>query len=119
MGSGTMMTTLSLMVLFPIHIWITFSLLRNGIPKLFTRLGVGVVISLLGVTSLLIIDVVGHSQKTTNTAIHTRCMFQVCVLDDGNATLSYSTLNMHWTVLIAPNLYTSHDWSSADDHYNI
>ena len=110
MASGTMMTILSTVILFPTHIWITFSLLRNRIPKLFTRLGVGAVISLLGVTSLLIIDVVGHSQNmslTINTANHTQCMFQVFGIHNASLsayTLSYPTLNLHWAVLIAPNL---------------
>ena len=93
MGSNTMMTILSTVILFPIHIWITFSLLRNKMPKLFTRLGVGAVISLLGVTSLLIIDVVGHSKNTTNTANHTQSMFQV---DTHNTILSP----------IQPSIYT-------------
>ena len=94
-GSGTMMTILSIAIQFPIYIWI---ILRNMIPKLFTR---------LGVTSLLIIDVVGHSQDMTNIANHTQCLFQVNVPDTHNATLSdytvsYPALNMHWAVLIAP-----------------
>ena len=91
--------------LFPIYIWITFSLLRNRVPKVFTRLGVGSIISLLGVTSLLIIDVVGHSRNMTrNTANHTQCMFQVLNVPDIHNTLSYPTLNLHWTVLLAPSL---------------
>ena len=44
MGSGTMMTIFLIVFLFPIYIWITFSLLHNRVPKVFTRLGVGSII---------------------------------------------------------------------------
>ena len=60
-------------------------------------------ICLLGVMSLLIIDVVGHSMNKVNITNHARCMFQVNIIDNGKL-LSYPTLNMHWAVLIPPNL---------------
>ena len=98
--SGALTTIISTVILFPAHIWITFSVLHNRLPKVFTRLGVGVVISLLGVASLSIIDVVGHS-LTNNIVNHTQCMFQITVYD--NNTLLYPALNMHWAVLIPPS----------------
>ena len=65
-------------LLFPLYIWIVFSLLRKKIPKLFLRLGVGIVICILGVVSLLIIDVVGHSvNKAAMKQTNTQCMFRV------------------------------------------
>ena len=78
LGSGAMMTILSTVILFPFHIWINFFVLHNRLPKVFTRLGVGVVICLLGVASLSIIDVVGHS-LTNNIVNDTQCMFQLTV----------------------------------------
>ena len=82
--------------------WITFSLPCLKIRKIFVRLLIGITIFLLGIISLLIIDVVGHSLelKTSN---QTQCMFHI------NKTLnttvmSYSSLHMHWSVLILPTI---------------
>ena len=51
MATGSMKALMSTVITFPTYIWIVFSLLRKKMPKLFTRLGVGIVISLLGVIS--------------------------------------------------------------------
>ena len=68
---------------------------------MFTRLFVGAVLCLLGVTSLLIIDVTWHSLKVANVTNHTQCMFQLHKLT--NMMISYPSLNMHWSVLIPPS----------------
>ena len=96
------MTVFSSIFLFPAYIWIIFTLFHKRIPRIFTRLGIGIIISLLGVTSLLMIDVVGHALKKSG-ANHTQCMFQVTLTQNG--TLVYPSLNMHWTVLILPSLF--------------
>ena len=102
--SGSILKNLiSIIFLFPLYIWIVFSLLHKKIPKLFHRLGVGIVISLLGVVSLLIIDVVGHSVNKAAITNHTQCMFQV-TFTENRTSLNYPTLNLHWSVLIPPNL---------------
>ena len=64
---------------------------------------IGVVVGFLGVASLFIIDVVGHSMKTsrTNVSNHSQCMFQ---MHRSGSMLTYPSLNMHWSVLIPPNL---------------
>ena len=91
---------------FPLYIWIVFFILRRNRPRIFTRLGTGVVLSLLGVISMLIIDMIGHSQtgngieQSHNTV--TQCMFQIYKY---NYTLEYNPLNMHWSVFIAPSFF--------------
>ena len=97
-------SVLSIIFLFPAYIWVVFSLLHKKIPKLFFRLGVGIVMSLLGVMSLLIIDVVGHSVNKAANTNHTQCMFQVSFVSENRTYLKYPTLNLHWSVLIPPNL---------------
>ena len=57
----------------------------------------------MGVASLLIIDVVGHSINKVDTTNHTQCMFQVRRTPN-NGTYIRPTLNMHWSVLILPDL---------------
>ena len=104
LGSGGVKDITSTMFLFPVYIWIIFSLLHKIVPKLFPRLGIGIVICLLGVVSLLIIDTVGHSMYREANTNHTQCMFQMS-LTTRNKTITYPTLNMHWAVLIPPNLF--------------
>ena len=100
-GSGSLMTILSTLILFPIYIWTTFSTLCKKLKKSFTRMLVGVILCLLGVASLLITDVVGHLLKQSNISNHTQCMFQV---HRTRGAISYPALNMHWSVLIPPTL---------------
>ena len=100
----TMMAVFSNFVWFPIYLWIVFSLFRNRMPRIFTRLAIGIVVSLLGVTSLLVIDVVGHASNFNRSANQTQCMFQATRTNDRNVTLSYPALNMHWAVLVVPSL---------------
>ena len=77
-------------------------------PKVFTRIGVGIVISLLGMASLLLTDITGHILNKTNAVNHTQCMFRTMYLYEINNTiLDYPHLNMHWAVLIAPSLCLS------------
>ena len=91
---------------FPFYIWIIFFILRRNRPRIFTRLGTGVVLSLLGVISMLIIDMVGHSQtgngieQSHNTV--TQCMFQIYKY---NYTVEYNPLHVHWSVFIAPSFF--------------
>ena len=75
------LTALFTNILFPFYIWIIFSLLRHKMPKIFTRLGIGVILCLLGVVSMLIINMVGHSlagngtEQTKFNDTVTQCMF--------------------------------------------
>ena len=101
MAIGGMKNLMSTIIIFPTYIWIVFSLLHKNIPKLFTRLGIGIAISLLGVISLLIIDLVGHSMNRGNATNNTQCMFHVT---PRNQPLPFPTLNMHWAVLIPPTI---------------
>ena len=108
MGSGGMKDTIATVAVFPLYILLIFSLLRKRLPKLFTRLGVGIVLCLLGVVSLLIIDVVGHSMAThdgdslLSNSSQSECMFQIS--PRYVSTYDHSKLNMSWTVLILPSL---------------
>ena len=96
------MTILSTVILFPVYIWITFYALTKKLKSIFARLQFGGTVCLLGIFTLLIIDVVGHSLKHTDMiANHTQCVFQVHIT---NTTISHPALNMHWSVLIPPSL---------------
>ena len=102
---GAMMAVFSNLVWFPMYIWIIFNWFHNRMPRIFTRLGIGIVVCLLGVTSMLIIDVAGHALNINRAFNHTQCMFQVTQSNNFNAILSYSSLDMHWGVLLVPSLF--------------
>ena len=103
-ASGSLMNILCTFVFFPMYIWISFTLVCKKVQKLFTRLIVGALIGLLGVTSLLTIDMVGHSLKQHRDASNetlSQCMFQFYRT---NSTVMYPALNLHWSVLTAPSV---------------
>ena len=91
-------------ILFSFYIWYIFSHLRKRIPKMLLRLMAGIILSLLGVISMLITDAVGHSvvSKNTSTNVTVQCMFQVTTF---NYTNDHQPLNMHWYVLIPPSVF--------------
>ena len=99
------MYTLSTLIVFPMYIYFTFSMLRKKVQKLIARILIGSVLCFVGVACLLIIDLVGHSFNHTVTAVsnHSQCMFQVYMKMNG--TLQYAALDMHWSVLIPPSLF--------------
>ena len=103
-ASGVFMIVMSAILLFPFYMWMIFCHLRNRMPKVFTRMGVGIVLSLIGVASMVIIDVAGHSLNRTGDVNQTQCMFQFYTYDR-HAFSSYPVLNMHWAVLIVPSLF--------------
>ena len=62
-GTGALMSIMSMLVLFPAYICITFTILRKRVQSIFIRMSLGAILCLLGVASLLIIDITGHSLK--------------------------------------------------------
>ena len=103
--SNSMVWLLSSLV-FPLYIWFIFSFLRNRMPKILIRLSVGILLLFLGVVNMLIVDAVGHSvhlntDSPNTTVSHDLCMFRA---RSHNGYLHYPTLNLHWSVLIPPNI---------------
>ncbi len=96
-GSGNLMF-MSTLAIFPLYIWIA---LRTRFKKLFTRIKIGIIFCLLGVIALLIIDIVGHSMQHAHG--QSQCVFQFYMLNTSE--LVYPDLNLHWSVLIPPNLF--------------
>ena len=103
--SNSMVWLISTLV-FPLYIWLIFLFLRKRMPRILIRLGVGTILLFLGVVSMLIVDVVGHSmhritESLNSTVSHDQCMFHA---RSQYGYLHYPTLNLHWSVLIPPNL---------------
>ena len=98
------LTALLATILLPLYIWCMFSVLRKKLPKILIRLKIGIGLCLLGVISMLITDVVGHSVNTYESVNKTesQCVFKVT---KHNYTIEYQPLNMHWSVLILPSVF--------------
>ena len=87
--------------LYPFYIWFIFSVLRRCIPMIFIQLGLAISLSLLGVLSMLSIDLVGHYKNNQghSSGNSTMCMFFVdCVLKDE------AVLKLHWGLLLIPGV---------------
>ena len=100
-GTGSLMNLFSTLVVFPVYTLVNTCILCRKVHGFFKRIFIGAVFSLLGVISLLIIDVVGHSLEADNISNGTQCMFQVYRT---HSIIYYPALNMHWSVLIPPSL---------------
>ena len=86
----------------PIYIWVIYSLLQNRIPKILCRLWCGFVMALVGITSMLVIDLVGHilhDHETNSPGHYGMCMFTI---DLGK---SYTPLNVPSAVNVIPSLF--------------
>ena len=84
-------------LLYPLYIWFIFSVLRHYIPKIFIRLGLAISLSLLGVLSMLSIDLVGHYKNSQgpSSGNSTMCMFFVDRVSKDEA-----VLKLHWGLLL-------------------
>ena len=99
--TGSLMNLFSTLFFFPVYIWVNTSMFCRKAHGFFKRVFIGAVISLLGVTCLVITDVVGHSLKADNISNGTQCMFQVY---RSHGIIYNPALNIHWSVLIPPSL---------------
>ena len=108
--SGSLGQLLSV-ITFPVYIWLTFSFLRQCIPKIFNHLFLGGSLLLLGLLSIFGTDLLGHPVKhqwPKNSSIlamwmehqATVYMFKI------DATKRHvKTLRLHWGFHIIPNLF--------------
>ena len=86
----------------PVYIWVIYSLLQNRIPKILCRLWCAFVTPLVGVTSMLVIDLIGHilyKHNTNSPGQYGMCMFTI---DLGK---THTPLNVPSTVNIIPSLF--------------
>ena len=111
LGTGSLIHILTTIVFFPVCILATVAMPCRKALGFFTRIFIGATFSLLGVTSLLIADVVGHSlEAKDNFSNGTQCMFQFhtthnVINGDVSKLYIYPSLNMHWSVLIPSSLF--------------
>lgn len=89
-------------IFLPVYIWVIYSLLQNRIPKILCRLWCAFLAALVGVTSMLVIDLIGHilyEHNSTDPGKHGMCMFTI------NLGKANSPLNVPSTVNIIPSVF--------------
>ena len=84
-------------IFLPIYIWIVFTLLYNKVPKILTRLGLGIFLYYLGTVCLLIIELAGHGIRDRD---DTECIFNISSTNSTSESLIFPLLGIHWSVLI-------------------
>ena len=87
----------------PCYILFHFSVLEQRI-KMFTRLWVGLFLYFLGLLSMLTIDLAGHLRSVSDQGTGSHCVFTYVRVNGTSYTLLYPVLEMHWAVLIPPNI---------------
>ena len=113
LGTGSFMNIFSTLIVFPVYIWFNISILCRRVHGFFKRILIGTIFSLLEVTSLLLIDVVGHSLEADNFSNETQCMFQVYRTHN---TLYYPCSSQHTLVCAYSSILTAWGWSHTDIH---
>ena len=103
--SGTLGQLLSV-IIFPIYIWLTYSVLWKCVPRIFSRLLLGNCLLFLGVLSIFATDLTGHLTLNVNdpdipkyyNGNTSYCMFE-------SDFKHIKALRLHWGFHILPNLF--------------
>ena len=72
--------------------------LQRYTPRVFVRVGFGIIVFLLGILSVLAVDIAGHVHDNKN---NTMCIFSTHLV---NGTFVYPHLDLHWSYLVVPNV---------------
>ena len=93
-------------VFIPVYMYVQFSLLKRSlVSRMFTRLFIGIILWILGALSMVAIDLAGHLHSVNDLGTGSHCMFAYTRANyDNTHALRYPVLEMHWAVLIAPNI---------------
>ena len=89
-------------IILPIYTWLFFSVLskKSMTPKILHRILFAVVLYLLSLISMIATDITGHILLISDNNEDDACMFFRTSFNEK----SEKVLNLHWSVLILPNL---------------
>lgn len=90
----------------PVYMWVIYSLLQKRMPRILCRLWCTFLTAIIGVVSLLLIDLIGHIlYKTNNPKEHREmCMFTADFMERKSSSREYTVLNIPSAVNIIPSL---------------
>ena len=97
---ASILKSLATVVLFPVYIWFIYSVLRQCIPRTFTRIKIGVVTLMAGLLSMLLIELLGHLLYHQHHRHGVMCMFR-----------QPNHLDLHWAVNLVPGFLTQTGFS--------
>ena len=102
--SGTLRYAISAVV-FPMYMYFIFVCMKRKQPNMFTRLQLGMLLYLLGVTCILVSDVLAHKflKRESQSNSTSECVFAIS-LDLKKLELRIPTLGLHWASLIPANV---------------
>lgn len=98
-GSGNL-GNISGSLLYPVYMFIIFVVLRS-VPRILSRLLIGIIMITLCQLCLLLTEIVGHFMAAENANITLQCALANM---NNNSTLGSNSLNIHWSSLLPPNL---------------
>ena len=93
--------TIATVVLFPVYVWIIYSILRRCIPKTFTRIKVGILALVSGLLCMFFVDILAHILHHKYHKHGVRCMFREIKKDHYK-----HHLDLPWPVNLAPSFLT-------------
>ena len=92
--------------LFSIYMWIIYSVLRQCIPKIFTRIKVGALALILGLMGMFLIELFGHILYSEHHDNGVMCMFREEQQQLGTLSNLSSSLDLPWSIALAPGFLT-------------
>ena len=98
--------SLMTVLLFPIYVWLIYSVLRQCIPKIFTRIKVGALALILGLMGMFLIELFGHIHYSEHHDDGVMCMFREEQQQLGTPSNLSSNLDLPWSTALAPGFLT-------------
>ena len=97
---GSIDATAATVLIFPLYMWVVFSVLKRT-PKMFVRLFFSITLYILGVFSMLCIDLAGHLHLKSGA--NTNGNTSMCMFSAGDNE-EQPVLKLHQPVLLIPGL---------------
>lgn len=82
--------------IFPIYVWLIYSVLRRCIPKILVRIWIGELLLVVGMTTMFLVDLFGHVAQYER-----KHQAAVCMFAENNEN-NTSNLNLPWAVNLIP-----------------
>ena len=93
--------SIATVVLFPLYVWLLYSVLRQCIPRTFTRIKVGILALVSGLVCMFFLDLLAHILRHKYHKHGARCMFREIKKDHYK-----HHLDLPWPVNLAPGFLT-------------
>ena len=93
--------SIATVVLFPVYVWLIYSVLRQCIPRTFTRIKVGIVALVIGLFCMFFVELLAHILRHKYHKHGAKCMFREIKKDHYKHHLA-----LPWPVNLTPGFLT-------------